>query len=302
MDGPDRPGSQTLALVGLSGPSLRFAEVVTEGDRPARRLRRLGAVDFDFDAEQAVFGDGHGLDEVRRALGDVLAGTEARVLGLVAHPPVTTTFFTPLPADLPEADRDAHLAQETALLADTPPTQALRIRAVPVRTEWVAAGERRWFHVVHVGVEVHDRLSGLADALGVPGYDVVDATRAAAAAASAVAGPDGTHLVVGGYAGHTEVALCRDGAFVFGYHGPGTTPADTAYFSLAALQHARLDVSDVDRLLVYGDECGPDRLGLTGEFLDRPLDPLDAFERFGRTVDMPASERAAFAPVLGGAL
>ncbi len=300
---PAEASVRTLALVGLSGTVLRCAEVVGGADGP--RLRRLGAVDFDFDAEQAVLGTGDpaALGDVAEALDEMLGGTSAEALAVVAHPTLTTTFFTPLPAGLAEDAREVQLRQETALLADVAPTQAVRVRAVPVRTERAAGGDRQWFHVVHVGEAVHDRLSRLADGLGVPGYDVVDATRATAASLLATVSPgDGVDLAVGLYASHTEVALCRDGLFLFGHHGPGTTPADTAYFALAALQQAGLDVADAGRLFVYGDDVAPERLGLTGEFLGCDPQPLDPFATFSRRVEMPGAERASFAPVLGAAL
>ncbi len=309
MDGPAPAPStesslRTLALVGLSGPVLRFAEVI-DGEAEGPRLRRLGAVDFAFDAEQAVLGEGNpaALDDVGEALRDVLAGTAAEALAIVAHPSVTTTFFTPLPVGLGEDAREVQLTQETALLADVAPTQAVRVRAVPVRTERAGGGERQWFHVVHVGEPVHNRLSRLADGLGVPGYDVVDATRAVAASLLATVEPaEGVDLVVGVYASHTEVVLCRGGDFLFANHGPGTTPADTAYFALAALQQAGFDIADAGRLFVYGDDATPDRLSLAAEFVGHDPTALDPFGIFRRAAQMPEAERASFAPVLGAAL
>lgn len=307
MDGPAAApdGSPlTLAVIGLSGPQLRAAEVV----RPAGagpRLRRLGAVTFDFDAERAVFGtgDADALADVEAALADVLGGTEAAALVVVAHPPVATTFFTPLPADLPDDARESQLRQETALLADLAPTEPVRVRAVPVRAEPSEEGGRVWFQVLHVAEPVHGRIERLAGALGVADYEVVDATRAAAAAllATTEAG-DGVDVVVGAYETHTEVALCQGGTFLFSHYGLGTTPADTAYFALGALQQAGVGTADAGRLVVYGDAATAERLALAGEFLDRDRQPLDPFQAFGRRVEMPDAERAAFAPVLGAAL
>ena len=310
MDGLD-PGTSavplTRAVIGVAGPVLRFVETVRDGDgRP--RLRRLGAIDFDFDAEQAVFGDvadPDALRDVGAALAGALGGTAATALVVVAHPLVTTAFFTPLPVGLSDDACQTQLHQEAALLADVAPTRAVRVRAAPIRTERVADGERQWFHVVHVEEAAHDRLSSLADGLGVSTYDLTDATRATAAALLATGEPDepaGVDLVVGAYRTHTEVALCRDGVFRFGHHGPGTTPADTAYFALAALQQAGFDASDAGRLFTYGDDATPERLDLMAEFLGRPRQPLDPFAPFARPVEMPDDERAAFAPVLGASL
>ncbi|MDT7856181.1 hypothetical protein RQM47_05980 [Rubrivirga sp. S365] len=307
---PERESSarRVVAGVSLSGPDLRYAEVVHEGG--AARLRRLGVLDFAFDVERAVLGDGapDALSEVAEALGEVLGGTEASVLVVAAHPTTTTTFFTPLPAGISDEARDSQLRQETALLADLAPDLAVRVRAVPVRSESGPGGGRRWYHVVHAAEPVHIRLSLLADALGVPAYDLADTTRAVAALADrpangAAGGAEApVEVVVGAYAAHTEVALCQGGAFLFGHSGAGTTPEDTAYFALSALQHAGLDAAAASRLRTYGTAADADRLALAADLLGRDLEPLDPFAPFGRSPDVSAAERAAFAPVLGGSL
>ena len=285
----------TRAVAALSGRTLRYAETVDGPDGPA--LRRLGAADVDGDAEGAVFRDGDPavLGAVASALAQGLAGTEAATLVLAVHPTATTSFFTPLPVGLPVAARDGQIRQETALLADLAPTTAVRVRAASVRTETRGEGDREWFHVVHVGEPVHARLALLADALGVGAYDVVDTTRAVAAAAS---GP-GLDLVVGVYGGHTEVAVARGGAFLFGTHGPSTAPADTAYFALAALQQAGADAAALDRLLVYGDDATAERLSLTAEFSGVDPAPLDPFAGVGRRPQADPAELASFGPVVG---
>lgn len=305
MNGP-APGPRSgpaagraQAVVGLSGRTLRYAEVARGADgRP--RLRRLGAADFEFDAERAVFGtdEADGLASVAEAVAEVFEGAEVDALVVAAHPTVTTAFFTPLPAGMPEEARALHLHQEAALLADVAPTQAVRVHAAPVRTE---QGGREWYQVVHVGGPVHVRLSRLADALGAPAYDVVDATHAAARAALA-ADPEGAALAVGAYPTHTEVAFCRGGAFVFGHHGLGTTPADAVYFVLDALRQVGADAIEVDRLAVYGDAADGDRLALMAEFLGREPGPLDPFAAFARRPDGDPAELASFASVVGAAL
>jgi hypothetical protein len=300
MDGPGPDGpARSLAAVGLSGPVLRYAEAVRGPGSP--RLRRLGAVDFDFDAERAVFGgddDPDGLAAVADALRDVFGGAAPGALVVAAHPTTTTTFFTPLPAGVEPGRRDAQLQEEAALLADVAPARAGRVHAAPVRTE----GDRTtWYHVVHVGDAVHPRLSRLADALGAPTYAVVDAARAAAHAAAPGTAAEGA-LCVGAYAAHTEAAVAEGGALRFAHHGAGADPADTAYFALAAVQHAGLDADAVDRLLVYGDAAAGRRLALVAELLGRVPEPLDPFRPFHRRPDGAPDALASFAPVLGAAL
>ena len=291
----------------LSGRTLRYAEAVAGPDGP--RLRRLGAADFGADAERAVFRDGDpaAVGAVAAALAEGLGGTDARALVVAVHPTATTSFFTPLPVGLSVDARDGQIRQETALLADLAAGHPVRVRAAPVRTERRPDGDREWFHVVHVDEPVHDRLALLADALGLGAYDVADTTRAVAAVATAAAsgapgGGPGLSLIVGAYGRHTEVAVARDGEFLFGTHGPSTAPADTAYFALAALQQAGAQAGALDRLLVYGDDASPERLGLTAEFAGAAPQPLDPFAPFDRRPDADAAELAAFGPVLGVAL
>ncbi len=280
------------AIACVSGRTLRYAEVV------GGAVRRLGAATFDVDAERALFGDGDPavVGAVADALVEGMHGTTADALILVLHPTVTTSFFTPLPAGLDRDAREGQIRQEAALLADLAPTQAVRVRAVSLRTETRSGGDREWFHVVHVADPVHDRLALLADALGVPGYDLTDTTRSVAA----LARPAGLDLMVGAYDEHTEVAVSRDGAFVYGMYGPSTAPADTAYFALAALQQAGAQATDPHRLWVYGDAADDARLGMTAEFTGSPAVPLDAFADARRPQADPA-ELAAFGPVLGAA-
>lgn len=295
---------RTVAVVGLSGRALRYAEVVHDDGGP--RLRRLGLAEFDLDVERALYGDGDSdaLEALAEALDDALGGTDAETLVVAAHPTTATSFFTPLPAGLAPEARDAQLRQETALLADLAPTQTVRVLASHVRTEpagpfaEAGAAERDWFHVVHVGEPVHVRLALLSDALGVGGYTVAETTRAAAA----VADPGGVALVVGAYGRHTEVAVVRDGAFLFGTHGPSTAPPDTAYFALAALQQARVPADEVAHVLAYGDDATDARLALVADFLARPVAPLAPFARFRRQPDADAAEAASFGPVVGAAL
>ena len=295
----DAPAPRTVVAAGLSGRTLRYAEAVAGDGGPG--LRRLGAADFPGDAEAAVFdtGDPDTLAAVADALADGLGGTAADVLVVVAHPTVTTSFFTPLPAALASDDRDGQIRQEAALLADLAPTQAVRVRAHRLRTVPDPDGaDRTWYHVVHVAEPVHARLSLLADALGLDGYDLADSTRAVAA----VSGAEGVSLTVGAYPGHTEVAVARDGAFLFGTHGPSTAPADTAYFALAALQQARAAADEVARVLVYGGDATPERLAMLAEFVGRDTEPLDPFRAFRRRPQADPAELAAFGPVLGATL
>jgi hypothetical protein len=304
----------TLAVVGLSGHVLRYAEVAAGAAGP--RLLRLGACDFETDAEAAVFGSGDAatLAVVEDALRDVFAGSAARSLVVAVPATASTAFFTPLPVGLAAAERDEQIRQEAALLADLPPATPVRVRAVPVRAEATGAsagspdggGARLWYHVLHVSESVHARLGRLAAALGVGSYDVADAGRGAAAVVRALPvaeAPDHVVLIVGAYADHTEATVVRGGELVFGHHGPGTTPEDTAYYALAALEVAGHDAAAIGRVFATGDAADADRLAVLAGLAGQDAAPLNPIGLFGRPVDAAlAWELAAFAPVLGAAL
>ena len=300
----------TLAVLGFSGHVMRYAEVV-----PGPRLVRLGACDFETNVEAALFrgepaptqaGDPDALAAVEDALRDVFSGTAARALVVAVPATASTAFFTPLPAGLAPADRDGQIRQEAALLADIPPAVPVRVRAVPVRAEASPAGDggdgaRLWYHVLHVPEGVHERLGRLAAVLGVASYDVADAGRSVAAVVHALGG-DAADLVVGAHGDHTEAVVVRGGAFTFAHHGPGTTPEDTAYYALAALDAAGLDAAAVGRVFATGDAEGG-RLDVLASLTGTAAVPLNPIGLFGQPVeDATAWELAAFAPVLGAAL
>ena len=298
----------TLAVLGFSGPVMRYAEVA-----PGPRLVRLGACDFETNVEAALFRDADpaALTAVEDALRDVFAGTAARALVVAVPATASTAFFTPLPAGLAAADRDGQIRQEAALLADIPPAVPVRVRAVPVRAEASPGGgdgARLWYHVLHVPESAHMRLGRLAAVLGVASYDVADAGRSVAAVVQALGATDGAEaagasvLVVGAHGDHTEAVVVTGGAFAFAHHGPGTTPEDTAYYALAALDAAGLDAAAVGRVFAVGDAEGG-RLDVLASLAGSAAVPLNPIGLFGQPVESATAwELAAFAPVLGAAL
>jgi hypothetical protein len=298
---PDAPAPpEARALVALSGPVLTYAEVGHAG-----ALLRLGACEFPFDAEHAVYvsGDPDALGTLSEAVAEIFAGTEAQTLLVAASPLVATTFFAPLPAALDDAARDEHLRQEASLLADVPPTHPVRIRISAMGPADLQGVPHRWYHVLHVAEPIHARVSLLAQTLRLDRYDLVATSRAAAMLVPPDPAARGLDLLVGCFASHTEVALLDGPDQLFGSHGPGHTPEDSAYFALAALQRIGRDTTQVGRLLAYGDALGPGRLavleGLVGSAAVL-LDPLAPFSR--RPAGIDAHDLAAYVPVLGAAL
>ncbi|HYE95418.1 MAG TPA: hypothetical protein VD962_04365 [Rubricoccaceae bacterium] len=302
----------THAALALAGRTLRYAEVEREGSGPGH-LRRLGACEFDFDVDHAVLG-GAGptyLETVSTAVCEVFARTTARVLTVVAPPSALVGFSTPLPDGLPAVQRYEQLRQEAALLADVSPTQPARIRAAPVRVERLPSGPHVWHHVLHVPEMVHARLVLLGRSLGMGAYDLVEATRAAAAVIrTAVAGtevgeegPPQYELVVGLWGGRAEFALCRQGAWYAGHHGPAHTSEDATYFALAMLERMRVSPVHLRRLFVYGDEAAPARFSLLADFLGLQAELLDPLALFGRRPpNATPAALSAYAPCIGALL
>ena len=306
-----------LAVIGLSGSALRYAEIerAASGERSSGRvpgrLLRLGTCDFEVDIEQGVLGDGapYAIQGIGEALREVFRDTTAQALVIVAHPPHTTSFFTPVPVGLDADARDEQLRQEAALLADVSSEEPVRVRAVPLRLDTIGGTPHRWHHVTHVSEPIHARLSLLARALGVDRYDLSDAPRAAAAIVRAMASVEGrpsngVELAVGAYAHHTEISLSQGRSWLFGHHGPGASPEDTAYFALAALERIGVTPSGVARLHVYGDEGRQEeRLSVVSSLLELDAQPLDPLSLYGRHPEgLSADHLAGFAPVLGATL
>jgi len=304
-------------VIGLSGSALRYAEIERDAavdrstGRVPGRLLRLGTCDFEVDIEQGVLADGapYAIQGIGEALREVFKDTAAQALVVVAHPPHTTSFFTPVPVGLDAAARDEQLRQEAALLADVSSEEPVRVRAVPLRLDTIGGTPHRWHHVTHVSEPIHARLSLLARALGVDRYDLSDSPRAAAAIVRATTATEGRHtndieLAVGAYSSHTEVSVSRGPSWLFGHHGPGSSPEDTAYFALAALERIGIAPSSVARLHVYGDEGRQEeRLSVLSSLLELDATPLDPLSLYGRRPDgISADHLAGFAPVLGATL
>lgn len=292
------------AAVALSGDTMLYAEVE---DRPGggRRLNRLGACDFPFDAEQAVYRDGDpsSLSAISEALSAAFEGSEADAVILATSPMNTTTFFSLLPVDLSTEERDAYLRQEAALLADVPPTHPVRIRISAVGQEAFEDEPHSWYHVLHVEEAIHARISLMAQTLHAKRYDLIDSTRAALATATAVRTDSATSVLVGCMADHTEVVIVAPNHVLFTSHGAGSTPEDTAYFTLSALQRVSVESADVSQLLFYGTDINPERLSPLQQLIPARSELLDAFASFDRRpAGMSDEDLAAFVPVLGAAL
>ena len=322
-DRPDTeaaPASEpTLVALEIHGRSLRYGEVVRADEGPGS-LRRLGTCDFEFDVEEAVFGDVEpkNFDTVIEAISEIFRGSKAPALRVAVHPPSMTGFFAPLPEGMAAADRHEQLRQEAALLADVNAAQPVRIRAVPIRTEDVEIAEEtephRWHHVFHVPEPVHARMTLMARALDMGAYDLLDTTRTAATAIAALAGVapvpsqfDGigveAALALGAYAGHVELGIVHQGTWYHGHHGPMGAPDDAAYFAVALLDRIGLGTAEVGRFLLYGENADPGDFHLLADLLGQEPALFDPLTIFGRSHSGASPELlASYVPCVGALL
>lgn len=325
-DRPDAPASpaapepqSTLAALEFDGCALRYGEVVCAEGGPGS-LRRLGTCDFEFDAEEAVFGDvePRNFDTVIEAISEIFRGSKAPALRVAVHPPSMTGFFAPLPEGMAAADRHEQLRQEAALLADVNAAQPVRIRAVPIRTEDVEIAEapepHRWHHVFHVPEPVHARMTLMARALDMSAYDLLDTTRAAAKVIAALDGaapvppmaeqPNAPYtLALGAYAGHVELGIVHQGTWYHGHHGPMGAPDDAAYFAVALLDRIGLGTAEVGRFLLYGENADPGDFHLLADLLGQEPALFDPLTIFGRSHSGASPELlASYVPCVGALL
>ena len=328
-DRPDAPASpaapvpqSTLAALEIHGHSLRYGEVVRP-DGGLGSIRRLGTCDFEFDAEEAVFGDvaPQNFETVVEAVAEIFSGSNASALRVAVHPPALTGFFTPLPEGMAAAGRHEQLRQEAALLADVNAAQPVRIRAAPIRTEDIEIAEEpvphRWHHVFHVPEPVHARMTLMARALDMDAYDLLDTTCTAATAIAALDGlapvppmadqPKAPYtLALGAYAGHVELGIVYQGAWYHGHHGPMGAPDDAAYFAVALLDRVGLGTAEIGRFLLYGENTDPGDFQLLTDLLGQEparFDPLAIFGRSrGGTSGASPELLASYVPCVGALL
>lgn len=305
------------AAITLEGRAIRYADVEKRGVEPLK-LRRLGTADFDFDVAEAVLGSTapSNLDVVLEAVSQILRDTPAKTLKVLVHPDSLVGFFTPLPEHMSAVERHEQLRQEAALLADVTPADPVRIRAVPLRSEEVESIDgvvaHRWHHVYHLPEAVHARLTLIARALNVGTYDIVDSTRAAIQVVRALDRIGATNdappnkpisLVLGWYASDVELGLMVDGEWHYSHHASVGSPDDAAYFASALLERLSLPVSDVGRLLLYGEGIDLEEFALLADLTNtRPelLNPLEIFGRnpSGATKELLASYVTSIGSVL----
>lgn len=317
--------TRVRAGVELSGNVMRYAEVdlgpkgfaaEVAGAQVGPRLLRLGACDFDFDASAAILdpsGPTH-LDTIARAVKEIFGSSGAERLCMAVHPWQATSFFAPLAAGMPAAERFEQLRQEAAMLADARQPRPVRVTATPVRVEKTPAGQAyHWHHVLRLPEAVHARVEHVAQRVGagVP-HSFVDSAGAAAAVASALGSMDGVAgdegetpfaLAVGVFGPCIELALTRGDAWYHSAWAEASELSDSAYFGAALLERLNVPRHQVRRLFLYGEAADAALVSGLEDLLaveSRPLDPMRVFKR-GNTGADPLS-LSAFASCVGAAL
>jgi hypothetical protein len=316
------------AGLALSGHALRYAEIdlgpkgfeaEKRGAARGPRLLRLGACDFDFDAAAAILdpaGPAH-LDTIATAVREIFSASRADRLCVAVHPWNATSFFSPLAAGMPAADRFEQIRQEAAMLADARQPRPVRVTATPVRVETTPDGASyHWHHVLRLPEAVHARMDHVASRIGagVP-HSFVDSAGAAAAVAAGLLPEDQRRddtddpdlvpfaLVVGGFGDRVEMALTRGETWFHSHWAEASDVTDSAYFGAALLDRLHVPRDLVRRLYLYGDSADRALVGGLEELLateTRPLDPLRLFE-MARSQNDPLA-LASFAPCVGAAL
>ncbi|MEM1041589.1 MAG: hypothetical protein AAGI91_03075 [Bacteroidota bacterium] len=306
-------GSRTRAGIELLGRVMRYAEVDLGGaSGEGRRLRRLGACDFDFGVAEtllALTGPSH-LDTVTTAVREIFDGSEAETLQVVVHPWNSTSFFSPLPEGMPPAERFEQLRQEAAMLSDASIARPVRVKTTPVRIETQAEGRRvHWHHVLRFSESIHARLAHIAasvsDAEPAVKHEVADTTGAAAAVLAQIHREEDESFVlaVGVYGSRTEFALCRGATWHFGHYAEADLQTDGTYFAAAMLDRLDVRPADVGHLYLYGEPGATSAAASLEALLGleaAPLNPLLALGQAPGGADPLAL--AAFVPVLGALL
>ena len=260
-----------LARAGISidGKTLRYAEVEHYGVH--RRLLRLGSCAFDFEVTPQMLHDGEAahLKTVSEALRDVFSGSVASELRVALHPPSCCSFFSPLPAELTEAERQPRLRREAALLLQEEADVPFHLRTDALYDETLSDGTAvAWMHALALPRSTHGRFDGLLRGLPTKRYRFGLSTQGAAAVA-ARAEPEAAErpltVTIGHYPTHLEYALLDRGTWRFGYHTASGSPVDAAYFTVALLERMGRTPGEVRQVYFYG--------------VDVPVEDADVFSQ-----------------------
>jgi hypothetical protein len=289
------------AGIELCGSALRYAEVEHIG--PSSRLLRLGSCEFDFDVsrdvlEKAVSAQA---DTLVRALSDVFQGSHSSRLNVVLHPPGCYSFFTTVPASLENADVEARVERDLALL--TPAESPLRASIDRLGTRVNGNGDHEWVHVLAVPVHVHYRLDRLMRNLPQEEYRLITSMRSLAPAFAAQA-EDGLALGIGWYRSHVEYTLSRDKSWYFSHFTTAGASVDTLYFAVDFLRRLGHGPKEIRTVLCYGDTVDHGAMRLIRRIFGtepRQIDPLSLV-----VVDAVSSldgfDGGLYAPCVGAAL
>ena len=273
----------TRAGVELHASIMRYAEVERYGERS--RLLRLGSCAFDFDVADLVRGGKtEQLTLFREAVEDVFAGSEADELSIAVHPPVSDSFFAPVAADTPAAQREEELRRQAAYLLDMPSEGDVHVASEVLYTEPVDGEAADWLHVLALPASGFAPFDVMLGELPFGTCRVQTSTQAAANMLNRLETPPeredtGTtayRIGLGVYTTHFEFIFCRNGNWHFASHAPAGPAEDGCYYLGALLNRMRLAPADVQDVFVYGQDPDPASFNIMRDLLSVVPQRLDA--------------------------
>lgn len=297
------------AVLELDDAVVRHAAVERRNGR--RRLSCFGRRHLGFNVfDRAVRdGDADALSRVASLVANAFSDGHADRGVVVVHPPDVCSFFTPVSADVSEADRKRDVAHQVALLTGVRSLDELHLRVQTVRHDPSAdGGPVDWLHILTVPAAAHDRVQRLLQGADVSSIDWMLSTEAASRTAAGLmrandAAPDAYGLTVGMAPHHSEYALVRDGAWVHGHHALDVdTPQDRVYHVVALLNRLQVPLRAIDTLFAYGDAAS-EALGVFEAVFQAEVQELRPFQLIAEWNERvePSAERE-YAACIGAGL
>lgn len=300
----------TAAAVHIQGATVRYAEVVcTESGMIVVHLdQRSAEVDFG----RALWdeqGASAALDRLETLVEDMGAGAGVAEMAWVIGPMDVYSFFVPLPAGLPQAERRRRLSYQAALVTDTRSSDALHTISRTIRTAEVEGDAIEWVHVLAAPSSVAGRIGAMESTLALPRCIYVGSSEAAAHVLprpeeDASDAPPSFQLAIGHYPTHTEYTLTHHGQW---HHAHAVeesrAPENRAYFAVSFLNRVGVPPEAVGAVFVYGPSADTALDGPLAEVLGRTPVLLDPCTRLQCTTNMSTEDLARlYVPCIGGAV
>lgn len=305
----------TAVAVHIQGATVRYAEVVrSESGMIVLHLDQRSA---EVDLGRALWDEQEGsaaLARLEALVESMGAGAGATEMAWVIGPMEAYSFFVPLPAGLPQAERRRRLSYQAALVTDTRSSDALHTVSRTIRTAEVEGDAIEWVHVLAAPSSVAGRIGAMESALSLPRCTYVSSPEAAAHVLSTPelsmpeeVGADASppfQLAIGHYPTHTEYTLTHQGQW---HHAhaveEGRAPENRAYFAVGFLNRVDVSLREVGAVYVYGPKADTALDGPLAEVLRRTPVLLDPCTRLQCALDISTEDLARlYVPCIGGAV